>query len=99
MLMNAAARDTRFARATERVVSEAVDEALKTTEAGADHALAGRVAGRRFRDALASRRDASVYCEHAGSALPRQTTNAELTSARETNRRADAFRRMAGVRV
>ena len=99
MLMYAAARDTRLAPAMEQVVSEAVDEALKTTKVGADRALAGRVAGRRFRDALAFRRDASVRCDHAESAPLPQTTNTELTSARETNRRADAFRRMAGVRV
>ena len=56
--MDAATRDTRFADAMERVVSDAVDEAVKTTEAGA-----GPI------------------------------------SVRERRRRADAFRRMAGVRV
>jgi hypothetical protein len=96
MLMNAA-HDTRFADAMERVVSDAVDEAVKTTEAGADHALAGRAAGRRFRDALASRQDVSVR-GHVESALLAPTTSAAPTSVRERNRRAAAFRRMAGLR-
>jgi hypothetical protein len=99
MLMYAAARDTRFARVMEQVVREAVDEAFQKAEAGADPELAGRVAGLRFRDALAFRRDVPVDCDHAESALRARTIYAELTSARETNRRANAFRRMAGVRV
>jgi hypothetical protein len=99
MLTYAATRDTRFADAMERIVSDAVDEAVKATEDGADRALAGRVAGRRFRDALALRRDVSVGDEDIESALLPPTTSAGPTDPRERNRRADAFRRMAGVRV
>jgi hypothetical protein len=99
VLMDAATRDARFADAIERVVSDAVDEAVKTTEAGVDHALAGRAAGRRFRDALASGQKMSVRGDHGGSALRVPTAGAGRVSIRETRRRADAFRRMAGVRV
>ncbi len=94
-LTQAAADDVRFADAMERAVSDAVDEALGTTETGAEHGLAGHLAGRRFRDKLASPPDASGT---GGNALMPPISK-PLTTEGETTRRADAFRRMAGVRV
>jgi hypothetical protein len=83
LAMRAAAGDVTLADAFERIVRGAVDDAVATIGEGADAALAGGVAGKRFRAALAS---------HTGVPTDARATLEQL------ERRADAFRRMAGIR-
>lgn len=86
-LMGMAVGDAQFADAMVALVSDAVNDAMDTVVVGSDDGLAGRAAGQRFRDALTSHR---ATVGRTGSAL---------TPGERTERKARAFRMMAGVRV
>ena len=86
-LMRVAVGDSQFADAMVALVSDAVDDAMQTAVVGSDDGLAGRAAGQRLRDALVSHRATTAR------------TGSTLTPRERSERRATAFRMMAGVRV
>ena len=90
VVMCAAAGDAELAEGCETMVRDAVNDALGEIEDGADATLAGGVAGRRFRDALASHRATDLGTARRGPA--------GITTRQQVEQRADAFRRMTGVR-
>lgn len=90
VVMCAAAGDADLAEGCESLVRDAVKDALGAIEAGADATVAGDVAGRRFRDALASHRATDPGTARRGPA--------GITARQRVEQRADAFRRMTGVR-
>ena len=81
--------DAELAQGCETLVRDAVNDALGAVEDGAEAALAGGLAGRRFRDALASHKATGVGAARRPPAA---------VSKRDVDQRADAFRRMTGVR-
>jgi hypothetical protein len=96
LAMRAAAGDVALADAFERIVCGAVDDAIATIGEGADAALAGGVAGKRFRAALASQTGTQVATSQNGRRAGGPTT--ARATLEQIERRADAFRRMAGIR-
>lgn len=86
--------DTRFAVAIRSSVHEAVDRALSGTTAGPDARREGRVAGERLAADLVAQAKA-----HTGTARPSTQGSAMPMAIEDRERRAVAFRAMAGVRV